>query len=155
METITGLHKNNQRGTLLRKLPLSIFLCCLFVVVSAFRSPPPPLLLTAADNGKTETVYLNAKIVIQLASNPSTGYSWRVTNSEDVVLKFRSQRYIPPTPQPGHPNNVGAPGTVEIIFTANAVGTEKLILTYQHSWEKTKPATTYFTNTIHVRAAPR
>lgn len=155
METITGLRQNDQFRTLMRKLPLSIFLCCLFVVVSAFRSPPPPLLLTTADNGKTETVYLDTKIVIRLASNPSTGYSWKVANSEDVVLKFRSQRFIPPTPQPGHPNNVGAPGTVEIIFTANAVGTEKLILEYQRPWEKTKPATTYFTNTIHVRAAPR
>ena len=111
-------------------------------------------MLTEADSGKTETVYQNTKIIIHLASNPSTGYSWRVSTPTNTVLTLLSQRFISPTPQPGHEHNVGVPGTMEFIFNASASGTEKLLLTYQRSWEKTKPATTFFTVTIHVRARP-
>eukprot|EP00826_Nyctotherus_ovalis_P030183 TRINITY_DN2400_c0_g1_i2.p1 TRINITY_DN2400_c0_g1~~TRINITY_DN2400_c0_g1_i2.p1 ORF type:complete len:138 (-),score=9.70 TRINITY_DN2400_c0_g1_i2:46-459(-) len=84
------------------------------------------------------------KFMIELTSNPTTGYSWIVTNPKKFrTLKFmsdteRGEQIVPKVPQ-GH---VGAAGVQHFIFYPKRRGTEVVKLEYKRPWEKT-PMTRY------------
>lgn len=94
---------------------------------------PAEVQLTKADNGKTVTVALNGTVIVALASNPSTGYSWAVVATEPANLELDGEpTYVPPgstTPV------VGAAGTEVFTFKAIETGTSKLSMAYARSFE--------------------
>jgi inhibitor of cysteine peptidase len=51
----------------------------------------------AGDNGRTVAVPPSAQVVLTLASNPSTGFGWRVGPGSKVTVV--SHRYVPPAHQ--------------------------------------------------------
>lgn len=94
---------------------------------------PAEVQLTKADNGKTVTVALDGTVIVALASNPSTGYSWAVVATEPANLELDGEStYVPPgstTPV------VGAAGTEVFTFKAIETGTSKLSMAYARSFE--------------------
>ena len=97
------------------------------IATAAARTPT----VTEAQNGKTVVVAIGAPLVIALESNPSTGYSWRVSKNDAAVVKFLDQSAFPPArPVPG------APGRELFKFKAMAPGTDSIELEYLRPWEK-------------------
>lgn len=90
----------------------------------------------AADQGET--------VAIELPANPSTGYSWTYTFSEDNILKEDSSGYIP---TPGKEETVGRGGKQVWIFRAVNPGSVGITFTYQRPWEAgaaSSDSVTYF-----------
>lgn len=85
----------------------------------------------------TLTVPQGSPVIITLASNPTTGYRWRLDGTPDPsIIAFSASEYI--HPQDGR---VGAGGTE--IWRFNAVGAGKTVVTfaYARAWEEgTAPA---------------
>lgn len=96
----------------------------------AIAAAGPPI-VTETQNGKTVVVAAGAPLVIALESNPSTGYSWRLSKNDAAVVKFLDQSAFPPArPVPG------APGRQLFKFKAIAPGTDSIELEYLRPWEK-------------------
>jgi inhibitor of cysteine peptidase len=92
--------------------------------------------LTAADNNKVFSVKPQTPIVVTLASNPSTGYRWKLAPQRvHGVVRLVSHRYV--GAKSGLP---GAPGKEIWRFRAVAKGATDLGFLYLRSWEKNKPA---------------
>jgi inhibitor of cysteine peptidase len=84
-----------------------------------------PVALTAADNGSTVSVKPPTAIVVTLASNPSTGYSWKLLSKSGAVVRLVSHRYVPPKV-----SRPGAGGHEVWTFKAVARGTASIVLGY-------------------------
>jgi inhibitor of cysteine peptidase len=74
--------------------------------------------------------------VIKLESNPTTGYSWSLAESDSKVVKQVSSVY---EPEKTAPNIVGSGGTEVWTFKAFAKGETKLTFNYARPWEKGIP----------------
>jgi inhibitor of cysteine peptidase len=87
--------------------------------------------LTEADNGKPVTLSVDQTLSLTLPSNPSTGYSWKITSDDRAVLVplGEPQFNVSGTPRPG------AGGTETFNFKAVAPGTTTLTLVYVRPWE--------------------
>ncbi|WP_172632215.1 protease inhibitor I42 family protein [Dictyobacter arantiisoli] len=138
----------------MRNIHRYISLCCLLLILCAFRSVGPPAVLTGVNNGSSITVTPGTQIIVRLIDNPSTGYDWRIIPSYNHVLQFQGKQYFPWVNPPGKPPIVGAPGIVAFTFIAQSSGTTLLQFAYQRPWEKVSPDVTYFRVTIHVRYHP-
>lgn len=89
------------------------------------------LLLTACGKKSPQTVTL------KLPSNPTTGYSWNVTQSEelfDITSEFQ---------QPADQNLAGAGGTEVYTLKPKKEGTVTVEFAYARSWEEKEPETKY------------
>ena len=64
--------------------------------------------------------------VIQLASNPTTGYQWKMTPKGDPGVNLESSKYVQDT-QTGTATMVGMGGMENWTFTASAAGTGTLV----------------------------
>lgn len=73
----------------------------------------------------------NKNYKIELESNPSTGYSWNYSASEEGIVKLVNEKYNEPTNE----NMVGVPGTQVYQFKGLKEGTVILTFTYARSWE--------------------
>jgi predicted secreted protein len=84
------------------------------------------LTLTPADNGRSFSVAPGTPIVVELASNASTGYRWRLaTRPDEAVVTLISHRYLAPrTKRPG------AAGKEVWRFRAVGAGVARLRLSY-------------------------
>jgi len=72
---------------------------------------------------------------VRLPSNPSTGYSWYLTNSSNNIMKqVGDWDFI--SDNPNQPT--GAAGTQVIRFVGTSAGTAELQLSYSRPWEKNK-----------------
>ena len=90
--------------------------------------------------GKAEAVYgrddtsisVNSgeKFTIKLDANPTTGYEWNVSVSDESVVTLEKSEY-----QQGGSGAAGAGGTQVLVFKANKAGTATIDLVYQRSWE--------------------
>jgi inhibitor of cysteine peptidase len=89
-------------------------------------------------NGKTVRLHPADRLVVSLAANPSTGYSWHVLRLNRSLVKLTGTRFIP-----RRPDRPGAGGTYVLSFRARAVGTTRLKLGYVRSGPTDPPAETY------------
>jgi inhibitor of cysteine peptidase len=86
--------------------------------------------VTVTDRDNNETVQLNVgdKLAVRLASNPSTGYSWKVGQINQQLLRLTGD----PRFEASSSGLLGAPGTEVFEFEARAPGGEALALLYQN-----------------------
>ncbi|MCP4117526.1 MAG: protease inhibitor I42 family protein [Desulfobacteraceae bacterium] len=91
------------------------------------------LLLTEEDSGITAEVNIETKIIIELPSNPSTGYRWEYANPDDnfifqdgesIFIENDDCKYL-----------VGCGGKEEFIFRASRTGNGIISLVYRRSFE--------------------
>lgn len=90
-----------------------------------------------AEQGKTVTLKAGETLLVTLDSNPTTGYSWQVTELDETVLKQKGEPEYKQSP--GAQGLVGAGGTEIFRFEAVGKGTTMLTLVYARSWEKDVP----------------
>ena len=87
--------------------------------------------LTAADSGSAISVSNGDTIVISLAANPTTGFSWQQAPGLDTsVVTFVSESY---QQQPVSSAVVGAGGTDTLTFKAVGESTTTITLEYLRS----------------------
>jgi len=107
----------------------------------------PPVILTEQDSGKTIEIELGKNLFVQLPSNPTTGYQWRVLGSA-APLEFVKSDYAT---DPQAAGRAGAGGTQTLQFTAKSPGKVELKLGYRRPWEKDVPPVKTFAATIVVK----
>ncbi len=103
-------------------------------------------------NRKSVILHPSDRLVVTLAGNATTGYSWSVMHVDPKVVKFVSRTYV----SRSKPPTVGAGGKFILRFRAVAIGTTTLKLGYlQEGNSNAVPAKTY---TLHLTVrspAPR
>lgn len=115
---------------------------------SARPAPPPAIRLGETDDGKTVSARVGQQIVVSLAGNPTTGYSWALAALEgDAVRQVGKIAYRQrPTGRP----MVGVGGTFTATFQAAKVGKATIRLAYRRPWEKGKAPVKTFALTVEV-----
>jgi len=103
--------------------------------------------ISDADKGKSITLHTGDELVVQLKSNPSTGYEWGVEDKSTALLKLTGQSRVAP------PNNgmVGSPGQQIFHFATVKKGAGTLRLHYVRAWEKPSASDTEFTVRVVIQ----
>jgi len=84
------------------------------------------------------TVPTGATFTVTLASNPTTGYSWKLDGSLNAkILKSEGGKYIAPAQT--NPPMVGVGGREVWTFKAIGPGKQTVTLIYIRPWEKNVP----------------
>jgi len=86
--------------------------------------------LSQADAGRVVAVNPDDTIVVQLEENPTTGYLWKVEQSDSRVLELTSQEY-----EPAAAGGIGGGGARKMVFRAKQSGTSPLLLKCVRQWE--------------------
>lgn len=80
-------------------------------------------------------VGVGQQVTLELASNPTTGYSWELTSAPDTaVVRIVSDTYVPPAAQ-----IPGAGGVQRIVLEGVAAGEATLDFGYRRPWETDVP----------------
>jgi inhibitor of cysteine peptidase len=103
-----------------------------------------PMVFTKA--GGDISVSTGDTFVIELESNPSTGFIWTVSQAPDAaVVTLEGQAYEKPDS-----SALGAPGTERFTFEAVATGTTTIALEYSRPSAPDSPDNTTNTYTVTV-----
>jgi inhibitor of cysteine peptidase len=95
-------------------------------------SPPEQVNLTGSDNGQKITLFAGQELIIQLAGNPSTGYTWEVSNLDASMFQQVGEAVFASS----SPNLVGSGGIQTLTFRVLKTGPAALALVYHRPWEK-------------------
>jgi inhibitor of cysteine peptidase len=107
----------------------------------------PPTFLNATDNNTTINVTTGRFLVITLEGNPTTGYTWEVTEPlDDLVLQQVGDiAFVPES------NLIGAGGVQIATFEVVGAGDATIKMVYHRPWETdVEPADTF---TVNVTAS--
>ena len=94
--------------------------------------------LDATENGQSVEVASGEKITITLEGNPTTGYSWEVSEIDAAVAELAGE--------PDYKTDskmLGSGGVYTFTFKAIAPGTTSIKLIYHRSWEDAEPEKVY------------
>lgn len=89
----------------------------------------------AVYKGPIKVVKVNKQFTIALASNPTTGYSWRAKFNPNYIQLVNST-YVP---YPVKPGIVGSGGIQIFTFKAIKPGITVITMEYQRPWAETVP----------------
>lgn len=108
---------------------------------------PKTVRLDDGDNGDKVTVRSGGTVVLSLDSNPTTGYSWQITNNDTQLLKPNGK------PQYKGPKQSlpGAGGQQVFRFTTAGTGKTTLQLKYSRPFEKKTPPVKTYSVEIRIR----
>jgi C1A family cysteine protease len=121
---------------------MMVLLVSLGGVTSAALAPagagPQEIQVTERDNGRA--VDLNGEVlVLNLESNPSTGYGWQAAGLDAQILRqVDATEWVPNTP-----GKLGGSGTQVLRFAAVGKGQATLNLVYARPWETAAPAKSF------------
>jgi len=108
---------------------------------------PNEVQVDETSNGGVVKVARGGVLIVALASNPSTGFSWRLDELSSAGVDIIETRYVPP----GSTAPVlGAPGTEVITFKASEDGTAQIVLEYRRGFEPGRPAERTFRLTVEI-----
>ncbi|HNW58094.1 MAG TPA: protease inhibitor I42 family protein [bacterium] len=112
---------------------------CIGMILLTCSQNPPANLLTREDQGKLFKCQVRQEFVVELESNPSTGFSWQVDKHDTAHVRLLREEFIP-----GERERLGAPGKQFFHFQAMATGRTPLIMEYRRPWERdAAPAKTF------------
>lgn len=95
----------------------------------------------AKSGGATVRLTVGESTMVTLASNPSTGYGWRINTARSANLGAVAVEEIGYQSGPGQ--MPGAPGVHRWRVTAKAPGGVKIVFDYARPWEHVAPANRY------------
>jgi inhibitor of cysteine peptidase len=111
-------------------------------------APPSEIQVADRDDGTTVRLARGGVLIVALASNPSTGYAWAVSDRSAPALTLAAPaQYVPPG---STAPVVGAPGTEVFRFIGAAAGRHELLLEYVRSFEPNAPPIRTFRLTIQI-----
>ena len=100
---------------------------------------------TASDNGATKQVSIQSPFTIQLAGNPTTGYSWNATTSPGLGILSSDYK------ENSHPEGmVGVGGVQTWVLETNDSGLYTFTAIYKQPWEPTTGNETVYNLTINA-----
>ena len=102
-----------------------------------------------ADQGTAVELEVGQVLVVELVSNPTTGYSWQVLGIDEAVLAQQGEPVYVQDPQ--SEGLVGAGGTETFRFEAQQAGQTSLSLGYLRPWEENVDPIETFSITVTVR----
>lgn len=114
-----------------------ILLCgAIFIAPNTKNNSSKPILVITVDNLSKVSVSKGQQFQIQLAANPTTGYTWQLDDTYDhTTVRYISNQFTPTT------NNAGSPGIDVWAFEALRSGITDLQFSYSQSWDTaTAPA---------------
>ena len=100
-------------------------------------APAEEFAFNETNNNETVTLPTGSKIIISLAENPTTGYSWNVTSARG--LSYVNDTFFEP-----ETGLVGAGGVHEWQYLAAEKGTAEFSAIYKRSWENVTENETTF-----------
>lgn len=103
--------------------------------------------VTYSDNNREITVARGTLLVVRLAANPSTGYSWQV-GGDAAPLALQSSEFEATKQDQRLP---GSPEVQVLRFKTTAAGTAMLFLEYRRPWEKNAAPAKTFRVTVTVQ----
>ncbi len=108
-----------------------------------------------ASNGDSITIKVGDTLNVALPQNPSTGYSWHLSNAYKPALKVpggpTSQSFKAQTAEESQVQGlVGAPKVMTWTFHAVKPGEAKIEFSYVRSWEKDQNPSETFEVTVTV-----
>lgn len=115
-------------------------------------SPVPigdDVVLGADDDGMVIELNAGQALVVTLESNPTTGYSWEVSEVDNTVLVQMGEPEFKEASAEGE-EVVGAGGT-ETFYFASAAGETTLTLVYHRPWEEDVDPLEIFSVEVVVR----
>lgn len=125
-----------------------IFVVCAVVIVAIAilgtiiyiaNKPPKNINIDPGATSQATQAKINQMIVINLTSNPSTGFSWQLADSYNKAVVTKESN----TFTKNNSDAIGAPGTEVWTFKAVGKGSTTLDFSYLKSWEpNTAPAQT-------------
>ncbi len=109
---------------------------------------PQTISLTSADSGKSLIVRSNDLLKITLDGNPTTGYTWSVSDETGTILKQDGDPQY--TPSASGNMIAGSGGTYLFTFKAVQQGTAPLKFKYSQAWNPKGEAASTFEITVTV-----
>jgi inhibitor of cysteine peptidase len=110
---------------------------------------PGEVQITDSDDGATVQLADGGTLIVALPSNPTTGYSWSVSERSSPQLELQGEpRFVPAgstTPV------VGAGGTEVFTFEAVDTGTATLTLEYRRPFEPGAAPEDTYSVTVEIR----
>ena len=103
--------------------------------------------LDANSNGTQQELARGQTITVALDSNPTTGYSWAVSDVDQNVLRQLGD----PSYQSSNTNLVGSGGVQSFRFEAANAGMTTLKLVYRRPWETNVAPIKTYTVQVAVR----
>ena len=101
-------------------------------LLAALALAAPPVALSGADNGRAVRVLPATPVVVRLATNPSTGFRWKLLVPLDArILRLVSHRYQAPPAG----SALGAAGLDVWRFVTVGRGRASLRLGYLRPWQ--------------------
>ncbi|MBU1669950.1 MAG: protease inhibitor I42 family protein [Actinobacteria bacterium] len=95
--------------------------------------------------GESKTVKVGEDMTIELETNPSTGYDWKVTTEPDpAILKLNGDSIETGSTLPG------APSTHVFRYKALKAGKTTIVYDYVRSWETDQPPVKTHTVAVEV-----
>jgi inhibitor of cysteine peptidase len=100
---------------------------------------------TQKDNGASAQVQRGAKITIELKENPTTGYRWTISSTDEVLLEPEGDEFLPPSQK-----SPGAGGLRRFFFRAKGAGSTTLVLISKRAWQRDDQAVDTFKLIIRI-----
>jgi inhibitor of cysteine peptidase len=114
----------------------AVFLAAGCAACGSEACPASPVVVTVDQAGSTIELVVDQELIVELESNPSTGYSWSYEYvPEEVITSLGAARYTPVAPV-----LVGSGGVDSFPFKAVGEGRATLRLEYRRAWERDGPA---------------
>lgn len=106
--------------------------------------------LNDTQNGTQKELTRDQVLFIALESNPTTGYSWQVSEIDQAIFRQVGDAGYKSSAS-GNPPMVGAGGTETFRFEPVSAGNTTLKLVYRRPWEKDVPPIKTYTVQVTVR----
>ncbi|HBN83493.1 MAG TPA: hypothetical protein DDZ89_06570 [Clostridiales bacterium] len=120
-----------------RSLPMIIFTILVFLIGSIIIFSfiyAPEVVVTADDAFKTLNVKSGTFFTIELEATPSTGYTWSFKITNDEVVQYIKDEYIPAKDT----ETLGASGLHRFVFRAMSDGETSIKMQYEKSFADSK-----------------
>ena len=96
---------------------------------------PTSLALTVDDDGSAQTVSIGDTLIIELAGNPTTGYSWSVASIDQEVVSLEDDDFTHDLAE----RRIGSGGVYRFTLLAKQAGQTDVHLIYKPAWESGLP----------------
>ena len=126
---------------------LPLFAGCAHSATPVHSVPVVHTITVGADkNGQTVKAVVGGRLILSLASNPTTGFDWKITAIDPTILTQAGESTY--KQDPSAPGKVGVGGIRSWIFDVKAAGSAPLTLEYRRAWMPvSEPAGKTFTVT--------